>query len=131
MTEATLIRVVLADDHACVRKAIRRQLNCMRHYEVTGEACTGRKAVELVKQTRPDLVIMDITMPEMDGLEATEIIKKECPEIPVVILSSNRAEDCEADALEAGAAAYVVKGATVCELEATLQKALGGKAFLS
>jgi DNA-binding NarL/FixJ family response regulator len=128
LTEAKVIRFVLADDRSCVRRAIRRQLQCLGAVEITGEACNGREAVELVKSTRPDLVIMDIIMPEMGGLEATEIIAKECPDIPVVILSSNTAEGWEAKALNAGAAAYVVKGAPFCELEATLRKVLGDKA---
>ena len=130
LTEAKAIRFVLADDRAYVRRAIRRLLLCLGNIVITGEACNGREAVELVKSTRPDLVIMDIIMPEMDGLEATEIIAKECPNIPVVILSSNRAEDWEAKALNAGAAAYVVKGAPFCELEAILRKVLGDRAPL-
>jgi DNA-binding NarL/FixJ family response regulator len=125
-----VIRFVLADDQAFFRRALRRQLQYWGDIEITGEASNGREAIELVKSTRPDLVIMDINMPEMDGLEATKIIAKECADIPVVILSSNRAEDWEAKVLNAGAAAYVVKGAPFWELEAILRKVLGDKAPL-
>ena len=122
-----VIRVVLVDDHDFVRSAIRLQLQWLADIDVAGEAGTGREAVVLVKSTRPELVLMDIMMPEMDGLQATEIIAKECPDTRVIILSSCQGEDWKNRALKAGASAYLVKGAPLSELEAALRKVLGGK----
>jgi DNA-binding NarL/FixJ family response regulator len=103
------VRILIADDHEVVRRGIRALLETRPQWQVVGEALTGRQAVEQAIQSTPDLVVMDISMPEMNGLEATRQIHKELPDTQVLILSVHDSEQLVREVLEAGARGYVLK----------------------
>jgi two-component system response regulator NreC len=125
------IRVLLAEDHTIVRKGLRSLLESAAGIEVIGEAKDGREAVEKVGQLRPDLVLMDITMPGLNGLEATRQIKKRFPEVKVLILTVHATEEYIFQILRAGASGYVVKQAAPAELLSAIQSVCQGQYFLS
>src|SRR5919202_3982720 len=105
-------RLVIADDHAHVRSDIKSMLAGEPDLEVVGEAADGREAVEICRRLRPDLVLMDVRMPEMDGLEATRAIKEELPLTSVIVVTMEENPDYLLEAVRVGAAGYVLKGAT-------------------
>lgn len=113
---AERIRVLIADDHTIVRSGVRLLLAAEPDIEVVGEALTGRQAVEQAESLEPDVILMDITMPEMDGLEATRQIKSSYPEIQVLVLTMHRSDEYFFEMLQAGASGYVLKGAETSEL---------------
>ena len=125
------IRVVLADDHPIVRAGIRDALKELPGVEVAGEASDGREAIELVKSVRPDVVFMDISMPGLNGLEATERILKAFPQVRVIILSRHDNEEYYWRVLRVGASGYLLKNAVIGELKAALQRVIGGEIYLS
>lgn len=102
-------RILIADDHEVVRRGLRALLETRPGWEVCGEAVTGRQAVEEVRRLAPDIVIMDISMPEMNGLEATRQINRMSPKTQTLILSVHDSEQLAHEALEAGARGYVLK----------------------
>jgi DNA-binding NarL/FixJ family response regulator len=123
-------RVVVVDDHPLMRCALRQMLSTQADLEVVGEAADGQEAVELCRRLHPDLVLMDVRMPQMDGLEATRQIKRELPRTIILILT---ASDCPHDlsqALKAGAAGYVLKGAPVTQTLDAVRKVLAGGSSL-
>ena len=128
---AKTIRVLLADDHPIVRAGIREVFKELPEVEVVGEASNGREAIELVKSLRPDMVLMDISMPLLGGLEATERIVKAFPEVRVIILSRHENEEYYWRALRVGAAGYLLKKAVVAELKTAVQRVAGGEVYLS
>ena len=125
------LRVLLADDHELVRAGIRALLEKMPDVEVVGEASNGREALELVKSQLPNLVLMDIAMPELGGLETLPRIIKNFPAIKVVILSGHVTEDYVSRALRSGASGYMVKDAAAVELELVLKAVAQDKIYLS
>jgi two-component system response regulator NreC len=125
------IRVLLAEDHTIVRKGLRSLLDGEAGIEVIGEAEDGREAIEKVQQLRPDVVLMDITMPGLNGLEATRQIKKRFPEVKVVVLTVHANEEYIFQILRAGASGYLVKQAAPTELLSAIQAAYRGESFLS
>jgi DNA-binding NarL/FixJ family response regulator len=128
---AKLIRVILADDHPIVRAGIREALKELPGVEVVGEASDGREAIKLVESARPDVVFMDISMPGLNGLEATERIVKAFPKVRVVILSRHDNEEYYWRALRMGASGYLLKNAVIGELKTALQRVAGGEIYLS
>jgi len=102
-------RILLADDHELVRKGIRALLEAHAGWEVCGEASNGRDAVKLAAQLNPRIAVLDLEMPELNGLEATRQIKKGCPEVEVLIYSMHESEQVIREAIAAGARAYVLK----------------------
>jgi DNA-binding NarL/FixJ family response regulator len=122
---------LIADDHEVVRQGIRALLETHEGWVVAGEAVTGRQAVEKARQLRPDLVIMDITMPEMNGLEATRQIRKELPEAEVLVLSVHDSEQLVREVLEAGARGYVLKSDAGRDLLAAVETLCHHKPFFT
>ena len=102
-------RILVADDHEVVRNGIRSLLEAQPGWTVVGEAATGREALEKAKQLKPDVVILDISMPELDGLEAARRITKAAPQTEVLILTMYDSEQLVQEVLEAGARAYILK----------------------
>lgn len=126
-----VIRVVLADDHALVRQGIRSLLEKLDDIEVVGEASDGREALELSKTTQPDIAFMDIAMPGLNGLEAVTRMKKECPIARVIMLSMHAGEEYFQQALDSGAAGYLLKDADRRELELAIRTVIRGDIYLT
>lgn len=125
------VRVILADDLTLVRAGIRALLEKLAGVEVLGEAGDGRAVLKLVKQHQPDVVLMDITMPGLNGLEAAARLTQECPHVRVIILSMHNNEEYYWRALKAGAAGYLLKKAATTELATALQQVMRGEIYLS
>ncbi len=109
-------RLIVADDHELLRSGIQRMLDREPDLEVVGEAANGREALELCRRLRPDLVLMDVRMPEMDGIAATREIKREHPVTAVLILTMYHHPDYMLEALRAGAAGYILKDSPAMRL---------------
>ncbi len=124
-------RLLIADDHAVVRDGIRLILRKSPEYAVVAEAQDGEMAVEYASKYKPDVVIMDISMPKVNGMEATAIIKKQNPEIKIVILTVHETEEYVFEILRAGADGYVLKSAGKNEILAAIKTAISGEKFLS
>jgi DNA-binding NarL/FixJ family response regulator len=124
-------RVLLADDHALVRAGIRALIEKIPNVEVVGEASTGRAALELVKSKLPNLVLMDIGMAELGGLEALPRIVKDFPGVRVIILSAHANEEYVIRALRSGAAGYMLKDAATAELQLAIDSVAQDKTYLS
>jgi two-component system, NarL family, response regulator NreC len=125
------ITVLLADDHTMVRKGLRTLLDAEVDIQVIGEAEDGREAVDKANELRPDVVVMDITMPGLNGLEATRQIRRQLPQIQVVMLTMHTSEEYVLQVLRAGATGYVVKRAAPSELISAVRAAHQGESFLS
>jgi DNA-binding NarL/FixJ family response regulator len=125
------IRVLLADDHALVRAGIRSLLEKMPGVEVVGEASNGREALELTRSELPNLVLMDIEMPDLSGLETLPRIIKNFPKTKVAILSAHSTEDYVSRALRSGASGYMLKDAAPFELELLINSVAQDKTYLS
>ena len=108
-TRTTPAQVLIADDHELIRDGFRRLLDYEEDLEMVGEARDGREAVELCRRLNPDLVLMDVRMPKMDGLEATRTIKAEQPSVSVLVITTYDNPDYLLEAIKAGAAGYVLK----------------------
>ena len=125
------IRVLLADDHALVRAGLRKLLESLSGVAVVGEAGDGREALALVASKNPDLVLLDITMPGLNGLEAAERIAREHPATRVILLSMHASEEHVLRALRAGASGYLPKDAALGELELAINAVRKGETYLS
>ena len=125
------IRVMLADDHTLVRAGIRALLEKLPGVEVVGEAGDGREVLKLVKLHRPNVVLMDIAMPGLNGLEAAARLAKEFPDVRVIILSMHDNEEYVWRALTAGVAGYLLKKAATTELATALEHVAHGEVYLS
>jgi two-component system, NarL family, response regulator LiaR len=125
--EAPLARLLIADDHALMREGTRAVLVRAPDLEVAGEAGDGQEAVELCRSLRPDLVLMDVSMPGMDGISATRAIKAESPKTSVLVLTAHDDHDLLLDAIKAGAAGYVLKGVGPAELVGAIRATLAGE----
>src|SRR5918997_1245443 len=123
--------IVIADDHDLVRSGLRALLTDVPNLRVLGEAANGREALELCRRFEPDLVLMDVRMPEMDGLTATRAIKHRYPRISVLILTVHENQSYMLEALKAGAAGYILKDAPAKELLGAIGRVLEGEATLS
>jgi DNA-binding NarL/FixJ family response regulator len=121
---ATSARLLIVDDHDLMREATRLMLEGEQDLEVVGEAVNGRHALELCRQLRPDLVLMDVRMPEMDGLTAARAIKEVLPAISVLLVTAYESNDYRQEAANAGAAGYILKDAPRQQLREAVRKAL-------
>lgn len=124
------LRVLLVDDHGILREGIRFLLTASGEVEVVGEADNGRVAIGLVEKLSPDAVLMDVAMPEMNGIEATKVMKERWPHLPVLILSMYDSEEYIIPILQAGASGYVLKSAAGKELISALKAAVQGHTIL-
>jgi DNA-binding NarL/FixJ family response regulator len=123
--------VLLVDDHAIIREGLRSLLEKQPEIEVVADTDDGRKAVELVRELSPDIVVMDVTMPGLNGIEATRLITSEYPAVKVIALSIHSQRRFVADMLSAGAAAYILKECLFDELVQAIQAVTAGGRYLS
>ena len=126
----TTARVLIADDHELSRAGLRSMLAGERWLDLVGEASNGREAVALCRQLQPDLALLDVRMPEMDGLAATRSIKQACPRTSVLIITTHDHSDYLIAALKAGASGYLLKDVTRQELLSALSRLLRGESIL-
>ncbi len=124
------IKVLLAEDHTIVREGLRLLFESAPEFIVAAEASNGREAVAQARELRPDVAVLDISMPELSGLEATRLIKAESPETQVLILTMHESDEYFFRALEAGASGYVLKKAATQDLIAAARAVARGEAFL-
>lgn len=124
------IRVLLADDHAIVREGIHQLLSREPDIEVVGEAADGAQALTLARQVKPNLVLMDLAMPGMSGMEATRLLKAELPQTNILVLTMQEGEEYFFSVLQAGASGYVLKGAGSAELLSAIHAVLQGGVYL-
>jgi two-component system response regulator NreC len=124
-------RIVIAEDHTILREGLRSLLSSHEEFEIVAEAGDGIEAVALATKLKPDLVLMDLSMPRMNGMEAIREITRRIPETKILALTVHKAEEYFLAALDAGAAGYLLKDATHDELVAAIRTILAGKPFLS
>ena len=125
------IRILLADDHAVVRQGFRMILSAHSDLEIIGEAGNGREAVDLAASLRPDVVVMDVTMPELNGIEATRRLTADNPHVRVVALSMHKDSVYVREILRAGARGYLLKDSVADDLVAAVRAVAGGEGYLS
>lgn len=125
------IRVLLADDHAMMRDGLQALLQTAADIEVVGSVGNGREALARVMTLKPDVVVMDLTMPEMNGIEAANLIREKHPEIRIVMLSMHSSSEHVYRALEAGAAAYLLKESAGEEIISAVRAVHAGRSFMS
>ena len=124
------LRILLAEDHETIRDGLKLLLNSQSDMEVVGEADNGRAAVHLAEQFLPDVVVMDISMPELNGLQATKKLKEKCPRVKVLILTRHTEPVYLQELLQAGASGYVLKHSKSEELIRAIQAVAAGQAYL-
>lgn len=124
-------RILLADDHALVRQGFRALLAAIADFEVVGEAANGREALRFIRALAPDIALMDISMPELNGLDATAHALREQPQLKVIIVSMHATEAHVIEALRAGAAGYLLKDADAGELERAIRAVARGERYLA
>jgi DNA-binding NarL/FixJ family response regulator len=124
------LRIFLADDHVVVREGLKSLVNAQPDMHVVGEADNGRAAWQRAKELKPDVVVMDISMPEMNGAEATERLKQECPEVKVLALTVYEDSGYLRKMIEAGASGYVLKRAVTGELVRAVRTVAAGNSYL-
>lgn len=130
MSAEEKVKVCLIDDHDLLRRGMRTMLESEEGVEVVGEASDGEKALPLVDETEPHVVIIDVVMPKKDGIEATREIKDAYPNVAVVVLSGHDEQQFVFDALKAGASGYLLKSAQLEEVVSTVKSVAGGEAKL-
>jgi len=126
-----VVRILLADDHTVMRAGLRLLLERHEHFEVVGEAADGREAVEIASQQKPDVVVMDVAMPHLNGVEAARQILSRNPDIAIVMLSMHSDESYVLRSLKAGARAYLLKDSAEADLIAAIQAITEGRSFFS
>jgi two-component system, NarL family, response regulator LiaR len=131
MREPSPIRVLIVDDHTMVRRGLATILKIKPDLELVGEAANGREAVEACGRLRPDVVLMDLMMPEMSGAAATHAIRKQWPQVQVVALTSFQEKELVREALQAGAIGYLLKNVSAEDLAAAIREAHAGRSTLA
>jgi DNA-binding NarL/FixJ family response regulator len=127
---SSMIHVLLVDDHDVLRQGLKMLLSMQQGIKVVGEARTGQEAIVMAKELMPDVVVMDITMPNMDGLEACQLIRNQQPATQVLMLTMHESEEYFLQALRMGAVGYLVKKAAPSELHMAISSIAQGGAFL-
>jgi DNA-binding NarL/FixJ family response regulator len=124
-------RIVIAEDHRILREGLRALISSNPDFDIVGEAEDGRDAIRCVEKLVPDLILLDLSMPRMNGMEAINEIKKQCPETKILVLTVHSTEEYILTTLRAGADGYVLKDATHTELMMAIKSVLTGKTYLS
>lgn len=127
----TEIKIILADDHNIVRAGVRSLLDKIPGMKVIAETDNGREVIDLIRKYRPDIVLLDISMPELNGLEVTQLVSKEFPEIGIIILSVHKSEEYVLQALHFGASGYLLKDTAADELEIAINAVARGEKYLA
>lgn len=125
------VRILLADDHTIMREGLRSILITELHHMVVAQAASGQEAIALAKEHKPDLILMDITMPDLNGIEATRQILAEAPDVKIVALSMHSDRGIVAEMLDAGASGYLLKDSSPSELEQAIRTVLRNKIYIS
>jgi NarL family two-component system response regulator LiaR len=131
MSISNPIRVMIVDDHSMVRRGLATILKVRPDLELVGEAGNGKEALELCHLAHPDVVLMDLVMPEMGGAEATRLIREQCPHIEVIALTSFQEKELVREALQAGAISYLLKNVSAEDLAAAIREAHAGRSTLA
>jgi NarL family two-component system response regulator LiaR len=131
MSESRSIQVMIVDDHAMVRTGLATFLEVSDDLFLVGQATNGQEAVELCERFQPDVILMDLVMPEMDGVAATRIIRERWPQVQVIALTSFQEKELVQDALQAGAISYLLKNVSMDELTEAVQAAHAGRSTLA
>ena len=131
MSSEKNIKVLIVDDHAMVRAGLATFLEVSEGLSLVGEAQNGKEAIELCERLRPDVILMDLVMPDMSGGQATKVIKERWPESQVIVLTSFQEGEMVKDALKAGAISYLLKNVSMDELTKAIQDAFTGRATLA
>jgi NarL family two-component system response regulator LiaR len=131
MSEPGPIRVMIVDDHAMVRTGLATFLEVSDDLALVGQATNGQEAVELCEQFQPDVILMDLVMPEMGGVAATRIIRERWPQVQVIALTSFQEQELVQDALQAGAISYLLKNVSMDELTEAVRAAHAGRSTLA
>ncbi len=130
-TMSQKIRIVIAEDHTILREGLRALISSNPNFEVVGEAEDGREAIHCVEKLKPDLILSDLSMPRMNGMEAIREIKKRSPDTKVIVLTVHKTEEYILATLKAGAEGYILKDSTHSELMLALKNVLSGKHYIS
>jgi NarL family two-component system response regulator LiaR len=130
-TEASAIRVMLVDDHGVVRRGLTAYLKNQEDLNLVGEAQDGQEALQVCEQVQPDVILMDLVMPELGGAAATRLIRKRWPRVQVIALTSFKETDLVRDALDAGAISYLLKNVSGSELAEAIRAAHAGRSILA
>jgi two-component system response regulator NreC len=125
------VRIVIAEDHTILREGLRALISSNPNFEVVGEAEDGKEAIRCVEKLKPDLILSDLSMPRMNGMEAIREIKKRSPATKVIVLTVHRTEEYILATLKAGAEGYILKDSTHSELMLALKNVLNGKHYIS
>ena len=125
------VRIVLADDHQMIIDGLKMLIDDMKGIEIVGEAANGREAVRLVKELEPDIIIIDVAMPELNGIEATRQITSECPGVKIIVLSMHSEKRFVSLMFKAGAKAYLSKENAFKELSSAIKAVMAGTSYLS
>jgi two-component system, NarL family, response regulator LiaR len=131
MSEPISIRVLIVDDHTMVRRGLATILRIKPDLELVGEAANGREAVEVCGRVQPDVVLMDLMMPEMGGAAATHAIRQKWPQVQVIALTSFQEKELVREALQAGAIGYLLKNVSADDLAAAIREAHAGRSTLA
>jgi DNA-binding NarL/FixJ family response regulator len=124
-------RIVIAEDHTILREGLKSLLSSHAEFEIVGEAEDGREAIRRVEERKPDLILTDLSMPRMNGMEAIREIKRESPKTRILVLTVHRAEEYILSAFKAGADGYLLKDSTHAELVMAVRNVLSGKPYIS
>jgi NarL family two-component system response regulator LiaR len=131
MSESQIIRVMVVDDHPLTHAGMRHFLNAFPDLVLVGEASSGAEALECCAETRPDVILMDLVMPGMDGIEVTRLVRQHYPQVQVIVLTSFQEGDLVERALRAGAIGYLLKNVTAFELVQAIRAAHAGRGMLA